>query len=271
MKKRMMLYFGSFNPIHRGHVALAEYVVAKGLCDEVALIISPQSPYKQTMALAPETDRFELAEMACKASRYPEVIRPSVVEFLLPKPSYTIDTLRYLEEVCGAQMEFSILMGADQLDRLDGWKEYERILEYPIYVYPRQGETMPERWEGRITMLTDAPLQNFSSTEVRSAIERGDDTSKMITEECADYIRKKGLWSISSQIVALNARLDADPDNVDFLLQRGQLHYRRNDWGAAINDFNRILKINPQHQEAHQLLDMVQEILSFRYKDIYNP
>ena len=122
--KRVMLYFGSFNPVHKGHIALAEYVVEQGLCDEAVLIVSPQSPYKRAAELAPEMDRFEMAERACAASRLPERIKPSVVEFLLPKPSYTIDTLRYLTENHGAEMEFSILMGADQLERLDGWKDY---------------------------------------------------------------------------------------------------------------------------------------------------
>lgn len=88
--KRVMLYFGSFNPIHKGHIALAEYAVEKGLCDELVLVVSPQSPYKQAEELAPEMDRFEMAETACAASRYPDRIKPSVVEFLLPKPSYTI-------------------------------------------------------------------------------------------------------------------------------------------------------------------------------------
>ena len=150
--KRVMLYFGSFNPIHKGHIALAEYAVEKGLCDELVLVVSPQSPYKQAEELAPEMDRFEMAEAACAASRYPDRIKPSVVEFLLPKPSYTIDTLRYLAENHGADMEFSILMGADQIERLDGWKEYDRILEYPVYVYPRRGERV-DRFPGRITVL----------------------------------------------------------------------------------------------------------------------
>ena len=158
--KRVMLYFGSFNPIHKGHIALAEYAVEKGLCDELVLVVSPQSPYKQAEELAPEMDRFEMAEAACAASRYPDRIKPSVVEFLLPKPSYTIDTLRYLAENLGADMEFSILMGADQIERLDGWKEYDRILEYPVYVYPRRGERV-DRFPGRITVLEDAPLQDF--------------------------------------------------------------------------------------------------------------
>ena len=92
--QRVMLYFGSFNPIHNGHIRLAEYVLEQGLCDMVTLIISPQSPYKSLLELAPELNRFEMAETACQASKYPDKIRPSVVEFLLPKPSYTIDTLR---------------------------------------------------------------------------------------------------------------------------------------------------------------------------------
>ena len=159
-----MLYFGSFNPVHRGHIALAEYVVGQGLCDEAVLVVSPQSPYKQAAELAPEMDRFEMAEIACAASKYPEHIKPSVVEFLLPKPSYTIDTLRYLKENFGSGMQFSILMGSDQIARLAGWKEYEQILEYPVYVYPRRGEPA-EGFEGRITPLTDAPLQDFASTD----------------------------------------------------------------------------------------------------------
>ena len=99
--KREMLYFGSFNPIHKGHIALAEYVLDRGLCDEAALIVSPQSPYKEAGELAPELDRFEMAEIACRNSKHPERIKPSVVEFLLPKPSYTIDTLRYLQKNFG--------------------------------------------------------------------------------------------------------------------------------------------------------------------------
>ncbi len=269
--KRMMLYFGSFNPIHNGHIALAEYVVEQGLCDQVALIISPQSPYKQQMALAEETVRFEMAEMACAESRYPDRITPSVVEFLLPKPSYTIDTLRYLEENCGDRMTFSILMGADQLERLDGWKEYEKILEYPIHVYPRRGETMPERFNGRVTLMEDAPLHNFSSTEVRRRVESGEDTSTMLHPRVAEYIRQKGLWNAAVRIAMLTSQLEQDPANTDLLLERGKLHYRHNEWGAALNDFNAVLRIDKDHSEARQLVEMVQEILQFRYTDIYNP
>lgn len=268
--KRMLLYFGSFNPVHKGHIALAEYAMEHGLADETALVISPQSPYKSDAELAPETDRFEMAEIACKASKYPGRIKPSVVEFLLPRPSYTIDTLRYLEELCGHEMEFSILMGGDQIAALDGWKEYEKILEYPIYVYPRRGERV-ERFLDRIALLEDAPLQDFSSTEVRAAIERGEDTARMLAPGVAEYIRRKGLWTPASRMATLNAALADDPENTALLLERGRLHYRMNGWGAALNDFNAVLRIDPGHKEAREFIGMIQEILSFRYKDIYNP
>ena len=82
-KQRMMLYFGSFNPIHRGHIALAEYAVEHNLCDVVAMIISPQNPFKQNWTLAQEMDRYSMVEIACAESRFPERIQPSVIEFLL--------------------------------------------------------------------------------------------------------------------------------------------------------------------------------------------
>mgnify|MGYP000756646733 FL=1 len=268
--KRVMLYFGSFNPVHKGHIALAEHVIDRKLCDEVVLVVSPQSPYKEAGELAPELDRFEMAEIACAASKYPERIKPSVVEFLLPKPSYTIDTLRYLEENHGAQMRFSILMGGDQIARLDGWKEYERILEYPVYVYPRSGSDT-SRFADRTMLLEDAPLQEFAATEVRNRIGLGEDVSAMLEPAVADYIRRKGLWSPASRIEALTAAIAAEPENPALYLERGRLHYRLNAWGPALNDFNRVLAIDPGNAEARQYTGMVQEILDFRYKDIYNP
>lgn len=272
--KDVLLYFGSFNPIHRGHLALAEYAVERALCDEVILIVSPQNPLKPADDLAPEMDRFEMAERACAASRYPDRIKPSVVEFLLEKPSYTIDTLRYLSGNFGAEMRFSILMGADLVEQLDAWKEPGEILaNYPVYVYPRRGYRA-DRYLDRVTPLEDAPLCDFSSTEVRAAVERGEDTSRMLTPEVARYIREKGLYSASRRVVALTARIESQeetPAVVPLLMERGMCRYRCNEWGEALNDFNRVLRIEPDHREARQLIEMVQEILAYRYKDIYNP
>lgn len=188
-----MLYFGSFNPIHNGHIRLAEYVIEQGLCDMVTLIISPQSPYKSLSELAPELNRYEMAETACAASKYPERIRPSVVEFLLPKPSYTIDTLRYLEEQMKGQMSFSILMGGDQLAGLDGWKEAEAIRRYPIFVYPRQGQQTEALSEG-MTLLEGAPLLDISATAIREKIAKGEPTADLIHPKTAWYIRQNELY-----------------------------------------------------------------------------
>ena len=268
--KRMMLYFGSFNPVHKGHTALAEYVLERGLCDEVALVVSPRSPYKETAELAPELDRFEMAEIACAASEYPDHIKPSAVEFLLPKPSYTIDTLRYLTQNFGSEMRFSILMGGDQIARLDGWKEYERVLEYPIYVYPRRGERT-NRFAGRITVLDDAPLQDLSATQIRERIGRGEAVDGLLDDGVAEYIRRKGLWSPASRIAALSVRIDAGTADAALYVERGRLHFRLNEWGAALNDFNRALALDTDNAEARQYVEMAREILEFRYKDLYNP
>lgn len=191
--QRVMLYFGSFNPIHNGHIALAEYVIEQGLCDLVTLIISPQSPYKSLSELAPELDRYEMAELACAASRYPDQIKPSVVEFLLPKPSYTIETLRYLEQVSGGTMQFSILMGADQLEGFKGWREWQEIVRYPIYLYPRRGEACAALIEG-MTLLEEAPLYDLSATEVRATVAKGGNTKGMIHPKVAWHIQSKGLY-----------------------------------------------------------------------------
>lgn len=190
-----MLYFGSFNPIHNGHIALAEYVIEQGLCDMVTLIISPQSPYKQERQQAPELSRFEMAELACQGSKYPSQIAPSAVELLLEKPSYTINTLRYLEELAGDRMEFSILMGGDQIEGLMGWREVEKILEYPIYIYPREGmaplSTLPSQ---RLTLLAEAPTLDISSTQIRRAVAAGEPTHEWIHPKVAWYIRDHGFY-----------------------------------------------------------------------------
>ncbi len=269
--KNVLLYFGSFNPIHRGHIALAEYAIEQRLCDEVILIVSPQNPHKAIIDLAPELLRFEMAERACAASKYPEKIKPSVIEFMLERPSYTVDTLRYLKENFGNEMRFSILMGCDLINTLNRWKSPEEILaNYPILVYPRKGYQV-EQFADRITYLDGAPLCDFSSTEVREAVERGESVERMVPTCVSDLIREKGLYTTAARIAALNAAIEQQPDEAEHYLQRGIYHYRANSWGAALNDFRRCLEIDPERQEAQQMVEMVHEILAYRYTDIYNP
>lgn len=256
--KRVLLYFGSFNPIHKGHIALAEYAVERGLCDSVALIVSPQNPLKEGSDLMPELSRFEMAEIACRESRFPEQIMPSAIEFLLPRPSYTIDTLRYLEENNGAEMEFAVLMGADIIPQLDRWKDYRTLLEkYDIMVYPRSGYTV-DKYLDQVTFLEDAPLHDYSSTDIREAYAEGRDVSEMLQRGVVEYIEQNRLLKRrSAEVVAL--------------LTSAKEAYGRNEWGKALNDFNAALALEPENREAQEYVKMIHEILEFRYKDIYNP
>ena len=192
--KRVALYFGSFNPIHKGHIALAEWVVEQGLCDELIFIVSPQNPFKEQEGLAPEFSRYEMCELACKASRYPEQIKVSAVEFVLEKPSYTINTLRYLRENFGAEMKFSVLMGADNIENFDKWREYEEILrDYPLLVYPREGYSV-EKFADKITFLENAPLFDFAATNIRKMIAEGVDFRDKLSAEVANYIIQNNLY-----------------------------------------------------------------------------
>ena len=254
-----MLYFGSFNPIHKGHIALAEYVLEQGLCDSVALIVSPRNPLKEESSLLPELTRFEMAERACVGSKYPARIQPSAIEFLLDKPSYTINTLRFLEENNGRDTEFSILMGADNLETLHKWREAETIMaNYRIFVYPRTGHTEDCCGIANVTFLAGAPRFDCSSTEIRNALRHGRDVSSLLPDGVSDYIVSNGLFP----------RTDATTEP---LMAAGVEHYRRNEWGAALNKFRGVLEINPDDTEAREYVKMIEEILAFRYTDIYNP
>ena len=192
--RNIALYFGSFNPIHKGHIALAEWVVEQGLCDELIFIVSPQNPLKSSTELAPEFSRYEMCEMACASSRYPDRIKVSAVEFVLEKPSYTINTLRYLRSEFGSQMQFSILLGADNIESFDRWREYEEILrDYHLLVYPREGYSV-EKFADKITFLSDAPLFDFAATDIRKAIANDEDFTDKVPSAVAKYIIQNRLY-----------------------------------------------------------------------------
>ena len=192
--RSILLYFGSFNPIHKGHIALAEWVVEQGLCDELIFIVSPQNPLKSATELAPEFSRYEMCEMACASSRYPEKIKVSAVEFVLEKPSYTINTLRYLRENFGSEMEFSLLLGADNIESFDRWREYEEILaDYRLLVYPREGYSV-EKFADKITFLSDAPLFDYAATDIRKEITEGRNFTDKVCPAVAKYIIQNKLY-----------------------------------------------------------------------------
>lgn len=189
-----LLYFGSFNPIHNGHISIAEYMLGHGFCEELWLIVSPHNPLKEQEGLVGEQDRLEMARIAISESKCCDRIKVSDVEFFLPRPSYTIDTLAVLEAQ-NNDRKFSILIGSDNVDNLDQWKNYERLMcNYKLWAYPRDG-AIATKFTDRVTMLSDAPRWSYSSTEVRRALTDGDDCSQMISGRVLNYIKEKKLWT----------------------------------------------------------------------------
>lgn len=188
-----LLYFGSLNPVHRGHISICEYMLGSGMCSQIWLIVSPQNPLKEQQELASEQDRLEMARIAVSGSAFADRITVSDIEFSLPKPSYTIDTMRALEERF-PQRSFALLIGSDNVDTLDQWKDYEQLMRrYKILAYPRKGY-VPTKFADRVTIIEGVPEWDISSTEIRQAIAQGDDCEKMVCKEVMDYIHKKGLW-----------------------------------------------------------------------------
>ena len=160
------LYFGSFNPVHVGHLIIANHVAYNTDLQQVWFVVSPQNPFKQSAGLLNEYHRFHLIQSAIDGENK---LRVSSVEFKLPKPSYTVDTLTYLAEK-HPEHEFSIVMGSDGFQNLDKWKNYEVIVKnYPIYIYKRPGFEVVETHGANIILL-EAPLLEISSTRIRDLI-----------------------------------------------------------------------------------------------------
>lgn len=169
---RIGLYFGSFNPIHKGHTALAQYIVSQGYVDEVWLVVSPNNPLKKADELADEHLRYEMAKIATNDM---PAIRVSDLEFGLPKPSYTINSLRIFSERY-PDHTFTLVIGSDNMSLFHRWREHEAILrDYHILVYPRQGDDLEAlmRQYPAMQVAVGAPLLPVSATEIREALRNG--------------------------------------------------------------------------------------------------
>ncbi len=167
------LYFGSFNPPHIGHTAVAEYMLHHMVADEVWMMVSPQNPFKESADLLDEQSRLELVKLAIGEN---EFLRASDFEFSLPRPSYTIDTMEALK-LHYPEHEFFLIMGSDNIQGIRGWKDYQKLISsYDVAVYPRPGHEVTEvelaNLEGRI-ILTEAPTMELSSTAIRASIREG--------------------------------------------------------------------------------------------------
>lgn len=180
------LYFGSFNPIHNGHLIIANYIVQNTDLDQVWLVISPQNPFKPNHGLLNEYHRLHLAKVALEGETK---IKASDIEFRLPKPSYTINTLAYLEEKYPTY-EFAIIMGSDSYQNLDKWKNASVIQDrYSIYVYERPGFPVRRDLPTKLTALS-APLLQISATQIREMISSGKSVRYFLPDSVKEEIER---------------------------------------------------------------------------------
>lgn len=185
------LFFGSFNPIHIGHMIIANYMATQTDLDEVCLVVTPQNPLKKKASLAKDYDRLHLAHLAIGENPN---IRPSNVEFDLPKPSYTIDTLTYLSEKYPKD-KFVLIMGGDNLATLHKWKNYEIILrDYEIYVYQRPGYDLGDLEKHPSVKLFDAPQMHISASYIRKCLKAGHSIQYLVRDEVYEYIESTRLY-----------------------------------------------------------------------------
>lgn len=189
--KRIGLFFGSFNPVHTGHMVIANYMATQTELDEVWLVVSPQNPFKKSNSLADQYSRLHLVKMAIGDT---PKLRASDVEFKLPKPSYTIDTLAFLKEQY-PDYHFALIMGGDNLPTLPKWKNYEIILrDYEVFVYQRPGIELGELAAHPNVHLQDAPLMQLSATYVRNCIKAGQSVRYLVPDAVADELARSGLY-----------------------------------------------------------------------------
>ncbi|WP_421945972.1 nicotinate (nicotinamide) nucleotide adenylyltransferase [Pedobacter sp.] len=185
------LFFGSYNPIHTGHLIIANYMANHTNLDEVWFVLSPHNPLKEKSGLANMYDRLEMATLATESAVN---IRVSNIEFNLPQPSYTIDTLTHLHERY-PNNQFVLIMGADNLVSFKKWKNYEVLLKnYEIYVYPRPGADVSD-WENHPSItFTQTPLMEISSTFIRKAISENKNVQFFLPDKVIDFIEAKGMY-----------------------------------------------------------------------------
>ena len=184
------LYFGSFNPLHIGHLIIANHVLNETDLNKIWFVVSPQNPFKQTNSLLNETYRLQLVRLAVEQDNR---IKVSDVEFSMPRPSYTIDTLTYLKEK-KPDDSFSIIMGSDSFQNLNKWKNYKMITEaHTIYVYKRNGFEINNTHGANIIEL-NAPLLQISATYIRELIKAGKSIKYLVPEIVREEIETRKFY-----------------------------------------------------------------------------
>lgn len=187
------LYFGTFNPIHIGHLIIANHMAEYSGLEKIWMIVTPHNPLKNKKTLLDDHERLQLVNLATED--YPK-IKPSDIEFKLPQPNYTVNTLAHLQDKF-PQHEFSLIMGEDNLKSLHKWKNYEVILKnYPIYVYPRissELENSTFRNNPNIHFI-DAPIVEISSTFIRENIKNKKNVQPLLPSKVWEYIDHNNIY-----------------------------------------------------------------------------
>lgn len=184
------LYFGSFNPIHTGHLIVASHVADHTDVQQVWFVVSPQNPLKPSSILLNEYHRLHLVHLAIEDDLR---LKASDVEFKLPRPSYTIDTLTYLQEKY-PQHEFAVIMGSDSFQNLPRWKHFELLVKnYPFIIYTRPGFEVKDTWGANATIL-DAPLLQLSATQIRETIRAGRSIRYIVPDKVREEIERNGYY-----------------------------------------------------------------------------
>ncbi len=191
--KHIGLFFGSFNPVHTGHLIIANHLATRTDLAEVWLVVSPQNPFKKKASLAPDYDRLHLVELATADN---PLLRPCDIEFRLPRPSYTVDTLAYLAEKY-PHHQFALIMGGDNLVSLHKWKNFEHLLTgYRIFVYQRPTYTPAAEWvdHPNIYYIKDVPLMQLSASFIRDALRQGFPIRYLVPDPVLEYLEKTNLY-----------------------------------------------------------------------------
>lgn len=179
--KRTALFFGSFNPIHLGHLHVARSALNTKKIDQVVFVVSPQNPFKREVDLLPESQRLDLVSRVVANE---EAMVCSDVEFHLPRPNYTINTLHHLGVLPGKDTHM-LLMGADIFAQMKTWQGAEEMLSHELMIYPREGSTLPKASDKR-TLLED-PLISISATIIRQKLEANQEISDLVPQEVANF------------------------------------------------------------------------------------
>jgi nicotinate-nucleotide adenylyltransferase len=190
-KREIGLFFGSFNPIHIGHVILANYMVEYTTMDELWFVVSPQSPFKNSSSLLPEIHRYAIVD---RATEDDDRFKVSNIEFKMTKPSYTIDTLAHLKEK-HPDFNFSLIMGQDNLTHLHRWKNIDFMLKHHnVYVYPRPGCKAGKLDDHSSIQILAAPQVEISASFIRKAIQEKRDVSWFLPSKAWHYIDEMGFY-----------------------------------------------------------------------------